>query len=73
MFSSGNNLPTFENSNANKTRKYECMHDFYFSKQNTYSFQKVFDFSDFQKKIENLEMLQTTTLKRNLVPEIRRG
>ena len=24
-----------------------CMHDFMFSKQNTYSFSKVFNFSDF--------------------------
>ena len=38
-----------------------------FSKDNTYNFQKFFDFLEFSK-FENLGMLHTTTLKRNLVP-----
>ena len=38
------------------------MHDFIFSKQNTYSFQKGFDFLIFQK-IENLGMLQIRLAK----------
>ena len=41
---------------------------FEFSKPNIYNFENVFDFSDFSKKIENLGMLHTTNLKRNLVP-----
>ena len=49
MFSSGYIIPAFEIYNAIKTTKDECMHDFKFLNQNIYSFQKVFDFSDFSK------------------------
>ena len=40
---------------------------FGFPKQNNYNFQKFLIFLNFQK-FENLGMLHTTTLKRNLVP-----
>ena len=42
-------FPTIEFLNATRQEDDACMHDFGFSKQNIYHFQKVFDFSDFSK------------------------
>ena len=53
--------------NATRQEEDACMHDFGFSKQNIYHFQKKLIFLIFQK-FENPGMLHTTTLKRNLVP-----
>ena len=45
----GNRIPYFENLNAIRQDDDVGMHDFGFSNQIIYNFQKVFDFFDFSK------------------------
>ena len=50
-----------------------CMHDFIFSKQNTYSFQKVFDLSNFSKILKSWDVTVARRTKGDSEPHLPKG